>query len=1034
MERNVGKGTMEQQKNYEQIQYNNVETRNEGLGSANQRFFQDPSSNINTNLRPPDYNMSVGARPVLNFSIQTGEEFALEFMRERVNPRQQFIPNAYGEPNSATGYMELKGILGISHTGSESGSDIAILNSVEKGRIQDFERKGSSTHEHKSYYDSVQSVPQTSSRNDISRGLHGYASSGASDNSSTKVKFLCSFGGRILPRPSDGKLRYVGGETRIIQIRKDISWQDLVQKMLTIYSQTNSIKYQLPGEDLDALVSVSSDEDMQNMMEECNVLRDGGSQKPRMFLFSSGDLEDAQFGLGNTEGDSEVQYVVAVNGMDLGSRKNSIALASASANNLDELLSLNVERENGRVAPELAGASSAPSIYNTPSSSVQSSQPLPPSSSIAYESNSHPYQGQRNHHGEAGQHIFTAFHPLESFPKKDEKTNAPLSMPLQYGYSSDRSNHAATGEILAPISVHGHLTQQGGLTEQSYSGFHVQDSEVSVKELKLKRDSSAPKLNEPEKIPLLEKEASLKEARMKRASSLQKINETDKDQTLDHEYAVSSHPHDYSVMNYMPREEVSVANSAADIGPPLVSVKSNKKLQETIQNKMPPEGVNDGTKNYEDDHFYASGGQFTPGYGGPEAYPTDFGYLDAPLIPPPIFHSERFPREQAELNRLSKSDDFFGSQFLITQACSDLSQPIAESIDKLHDGHVALQIEKSNSSSKPLYANTQSVEDELVKLNKYKEFADNISNINSSKSEEDPKLQKSELRHMVIKPVDDRAMAWTKENDKDPSINDKEAAGLNNLMPSQGTSGKQMEGSALRPPEFEQTEMAASKKNEESSVSHSQPLPWAKDQVRGVSRGASAVVGTPEHGDILIDINDRFPRDLLSDMFSKARTSQNLSHMSPLHNDGTGLSLNMENHEPKHWSYFRKLAQDEFVRKDVSLMDQDHLGFSSPLTNEEGGPIDYSYPPVKPDGVALSHMDSHINFDEELREGSSGLIGPSVTNLRSGYSPELKGNESVQLDGVSPRMPELDYEVFCFTFLFNNPCYYRCYLTVAMFF
>lgn len=1024
----MGKGTMEQQKNYEQIQYNNAETRNEGLGSANQRFFQDPSSNINTNLRPPDYNMSVGARPVMHFSIQTGEEFALEFMRERVNPRQQFIPNAYGEPNSATGYMDLKGILGISHTGSESGSDIAILNSVEKGRIQDIERKGSSAHEHKSYYDSVQSVqsvPRTSSRNDISRGLHGYASSGASDSSSTKVKFLCSFGGRILPRPSDGKLRYVGGETRISQIRKDISWQDLVQKMLTIYNQTNSIKYQLPGEDLDALVSVSSDEDMQNMMEECNVLQDGGSQKPRMFLFSNGDLEDAQFGLGNTEGDSEVQYVVAVNGMDLGSRKNSVALASASANNLDELLSLNVERENGRVAPELAAASTAPSTYNTPSSSVQSSQPLPPSSSIAYESNSHPYQGQRNHHGEAGQHIFTAFPPLESFPKKDEKTNAPLSVPLQFGYSSNRSNHAATGENLAPISVHGHLTQQGGLTEQSYSGFHVQDSEVSVKELKLKRDSSAPKLNEPEKIPLLEKEASLKEARMKREGSLQKINETDKDQTLDHEYAVSSHPHDYSVLNYMPREEVSVANSAADIKPPLVSMKSNKTLQETIQNKMAPEGVNDGTKNYEDDHFYASGGQFTPGYGGSEAYPTDFGYLDGPLIPPPVFHSERFPREQAELNRLSKSDDFFGSQFLITQACSDLSQPITESIDKLHDGHVALQIEQPNSSSKLLYANTQSVEDELVKLKKYKEFADNISNINSSKSEEDPKLPKSELRHMVIKPVDDRAMAWTKENDKDPSINDKEAAGLNNLMPSQGTSG---------PPEFEETEMATSKKNEESSVSHAQPLPWAENQVRGVSRGESAVVGTPEQGDILIDINDRFPRDLLSDMFSKARISQNLSRMSPLHNDGTGLSLNMENHEPKHWSYFRKLAQDEFVRKDVSLMDQDHLGFSSPLTNEEGGPIDYSYPPVKPDGVTLSQMDSHINFDEELREGSSGLIGPSVTNLRSGYSPELKGNESVQLDGVSPRMPELDYEVFCFTFLFNNPCYYLYYLPVAMFF
>ena len=78
---------MDQHKNYEQGRYNNIEARNETLGSVNQRFFHDPFSDINTNIRPPDYNMSVGVRPVLNCSIQTGEEFALEFMRERVNPR-----------------------------------------------------------------------------------------------------------------------------------------------------------------------------------------------------------------------------------------------------------------------------------------------------------------------------------------------------------------------------------------------------------------------------------------------------------------------------------------------------------------------------------------------------------------------------------------------------------------------------------------------------------------------------------------------------------------------------------------------------------------------------------------------------------------------------------------------------------------------------------------------------------------------------------------------------------------------------------
>lgn len=39
-----------------------------------------------------------------------------------------------------------------------------------------------------------------------------------------RVKFLCSHGGRILPRPPDGQLKYVGGETRVIAIPRDISF------------------------------------------------------------------------------------------------------------------------------------------------------------------------------------------------------------------------------------------------------------------------------------------------------------------------------------------------------------------------------------------------------------------------------------------------------------------------------------------------------------------------------------------------------------------------------------------------------------------------------------------------------------------------------------------------------------------------------------------------------------------------------------------------------------------------------------------
>lgn len=37
-----------------------------------------------------------------------------------------------------------------------------------------------------------------------------------------RIKFLCSHGGKILPQPADGHLKYVGGETRVISVHRDI--------------------------------------------------------------------------------------------------------------------------------------------------------------------------------------------------------------------------------------------------------------------------------------------------------------------------------------------------------------------------------------------------------------------------------------------------------------------------------------------------------------------------------------------------------------------------------------------------------------------------------------------------------------------------------------------------------------------------------------------------------------------------------------------------------------------------------------------
>ena len=86
--------------------------------------------------------------------------------------------------------------------------------------------------------------------------------------------------------------------------------------------------------------------------------------------------------------------------------------------------------------------------------------------------------------------------------------------------------------------------------------------------------------------------------------------------------------------------------------------------------------------------------------------------------------------------------------------------------------------------------------------------------------------------------------------------------------------------------------------------------------------------------EILIDINDRFPRDFLSDIFSKIVHLSDSPNISKPRKDGNGLSY-VENCEPKHRSYFHKLAQGRFVQDDVSLINQDHLGSSSVLIKVE---------------------------------------------------------------------------------------------------
>ncbi|XP_057466057.1 uncharacterized protein LOC130755628 isoform X1 [Actinidia eriantha] len=269
---------------------------------------------------------------VLNVSIQTGEEFSPEFLRDRVSPRRapvvtdtdQHQPKRVGFNQLV--YEDLTGLLGIRRRDSESGTDVSA--EVEQNDYSDvvsrYHRNYRAGDQHSDTISNeinsdqvglgLAVTPVYASDSPLSYQPYG---SRVSDGSlSGKMKFLCSFGGRILPRPSDGKLRYVGGETRIISIRKNSAYSELVKKTSAICIQSHTIKYQLPGEDLDALISVSSDEDLHHMIEEYHDL-ERSSQRLRIFLLSLGEADSpCSFESRNAQqNDSDYQYVVAVNGM-----------------------------------------------------------------------------------------------------------------------------------------------------------------------------------------------------------------------------------------------------------------------------------------------------------------------------------------------------------------------------------------------------------------------------------------------------------------------------------------------------------------------------------------------------------------------------------------------------------------------------------------------------------------------------------------------------------------------------------------------
>ncbi|CAA0807385.1 Octicosapeptide/Phox/Bem1p family protein [Striga hermonthica] len=146
------------------------------------------------------------------------------------------------------------------------------------------------------------------------------SSQGVQPPANYRVKFMCSYGGRILPRPNDNQLSYVGGETKILAVDRGIRFAALFARLSAMCDggEGISFKYQLPGEDLDALISVTNDDDLEHMMHEYERLW-RASPKParlRIFIFQAPiqSLSSSTRSFGSDEVKSEKErFVEALN-------------------------------------------------------------------------------------------------------------------------------------------------------------------------------------------------------------------------------------------------------------------------------------------------------------------------------------------------------------------------------------------------------------------------------------------------------------------------------------------------------------------------------------------------------------------------------------------------------------------------------------------------------------------------------------------------------------------------------------------------
>ncbi|KAI4299267.1 hypothetical protein L6164_032742 [Bauhinia variegata] len=322
-----------------------------------------------------------------------------------------------------------------------------------------------------------------------------------SHESLPRVRLMCSFGGKILPRPHDNQLRYVGGDTRIVAVPRSISFFSLLARLSkftgTIFT---TVKYQLPNEDLDALISVTTDEDVENMMDECDRLaltQNPRSARLRLFLFCKG-VDSRTSSISSLLDDSancESWFVDTINGgvarldrdrSEVSSMASEIPDYIFSLDNSDEtqqreprararpFLHDNVSNSDPKspvpvVSLPFCSRSSAPcvpSISNLPTVKTKPDNPIPVVESKESHVGSYPVEM-----GKQQQNVY-AGNPVMHYAPESSYSGHPLQ-PVSVYYVPDLIPPGKVPVQVQPVPIQAHYVQMyHGLPGQVPIGYH----------------------------------------------------------------------------------------------------------------------------------------------------------------------------------------------------------------------------------------------------------------------------------------------------------------------------------------------------------------------------------------------------------------------------------------------------------------------------------------------------------------------------------------------------------------------------------